>query len=118
MRLVLNCVYIWSVHLFLGKDKVPGRNLIRMQYFETWHWSNLLLSGAVDPKQYGARCKSCEAGRPIFFMNDDNSCTNDLELLPHENRESKTLVSSLVKQNKEASQWRVLFFIQFAEAKT
>ncbi len=36
-------------YLFLVKDKAPGRNLIRKQHFETWHWSNLFLSGAVDP---------------------------------------------------------------------
>ena len=36
LRMVLNCVHIWSVDLFLVKDLATGRNLMKMQYFETW----------------------------------------------------------------------------------
>ncbi len=49
MKMVLNCVYIWSADVFVVKNKVPGRNLIKKQSFETWHWSKLFLSGIVDP---------------------------------------------------------------------
>ncbi len=30
VKMVLNCVHIWSVNLFLVKDKAPGRKLIKM----------------------------------------------------------------------------------------
>ncbi len=30
MKMALNCVHIWSVDLFLVKDKVPGRKLIKI----------------------------------------------------------------------------------------
>ncbi len=36
MKMVLNYIHIWSVDLFLIKNQVPGRNLIKMQCFETW----------------------------------------------------------------------------------
>ena len=49
MKIMFNCIHIWSVDLFFVMDKVLGRNLIRKQYFETLHWSNLFLSGALDP---------------------------------------------------------------------
>ncbi len=34
MNMVLNCVHNWSVNFFLVKNKVPGRYLINVQYFE------------------------------------------------------------------------------------
>ncbi len=50
-----------------------------MQYFKTWCWSNLLLSGAVNSKQNGARCKSLDLARAIFSLSfrllvDSNPC--------------------------------------------
>ncbi len=34
MKMVLNCIHIWSVNFFLVKDNVQGRNWISMQHFE------------------------------------------------------------------------------------
>ena len=33
MKMVLKFVYMWSVDLFLIKDKVPGRKLVKMASF-------------------------------------------------------------------------------------
>ncbi len=52
MKMVLNCVPIWSVDFFLVKDKVPERNLITVPSALVW---------TVD------RCKSREAGQPGFY---------------------------------------------------
>ncbi len=49
MKIVLICIHIWSVDLFLVKDNMPGRNLIKSIFQEC---SNLCfifhLSGDVD----------------------------------------------------------------------
>ncbi len=71
-EMVLNSIHIWSVDLFFVKGKVPGRNLIRMQH---GHRSKVLLSGAVDFKQNGVRCKSREFVWAIFF-NLHTGCRN------------------------------------------
>ncbi len=35
-RTKLCFVHVWSADLFIVQDSAPGRNLIGMQYFETW----------------------------------------------------------------------------------
>ena len=41
--MVFNCVLIWSVDFCLVKDKVPGRNLISVQYLKLTMLQVLLL---------------------------------------------------------------------------
>ncbi len=49
MKMVLNCVHIWSADLFLVKDKAPVRNLIKSLFKECSNLCSIFhLSGNVD----------------------------------------------------------------------
>ncbi len=49
MKMVLNCVHIWSIDLFLVKDKAPVRNLIKSLFKECSNLCSIFhLSGNVD----------------------------------------------------------------------
>ncbi len=49
MRIVINCVHIWSADLFLVKDNVPVRNLIKSIFQECSNLCSIFhLSGNVD----------------------------------------------------------------------
>ncbi len=89
MKIVFNCIDIWSVDLFLIKDKAPGRKLIKMASLQVGSVPNLLLSGAVNPKERDARCKSRKCHGTIFvginsvrmiclqvqvWFNDEHTC--------------------------------------------
>ncbi len=45
LKIVLNCIHIWSVDLFLVKDKVPARKLIKIAALAVFQ---ILLPGTFD----------------------------------------------------------------------